>query len=153
MRLKYLVLGTTLIKYDKSAPALEDLKEFVKEAVKIYGDKIAVGIDIKDSNVSINGWQKDSGINAMEFSKKMEDIGVKTMICTDISKDGAMMGTNRNLYKELSEKFSMQIIASGGVSSIEDVRRLAANDTYGAIIGKAYYTGAVNIKEAIEVAK
>lgn len=126
-------------------------ENFVKEAVKIYGNKIAVGIDIKDNNVSINGWQKDSGINAMEFSKKMEDIGVKTMICTDISKDGAMMGTNRNLYKELSEKFSMQIIASGGVSTLDDIRALNKLNLYGAIIGKAYYTKAINLKEAIEV--
>ena len=83
----------------------------------------------------------------------MQKIGVKTLICTDISKDGAMQGTNHGLYREMSEKFSMQIIASGGVSSIEDVKKLRERDLYGAIIGKAYYTGAINIKEAVEVAK
>ena len=83
----------------------------------------------------------------------MQNIGVKTVICTDISKDGAMQGTNHELYKALSEKFSINIIASGGVSSIKDVQRLTEQRLYGAIIGKAYYTGAIDLKEAIEVAK
>lgn len=126
---------------------------FVEEAVKKYGDKIAVGIDIKDGFVAIKGWTEKSELTAMEFAEKMQNIGVKTLICTDISKDGAMNGTNHELYRELMEKFSMQIIASGGVSSIEDVKRLASRKTYGAIIGKAYYTGDINLKEAIEVAK
>lgn len=126
---------------------------FVEEATKKYGDKIAVGIDIKDGFVAIKGWTEKSEIRAMDFAEKMEKIGVKTLICTDISKDGAMEGTNHELYKELSEKFGMQIIASGGVSSIEDVKKLAARKMYGAIIGKAYYTGAIDLKEAIEVAK
>ena len=126
---------------------------FVEKAVKEYGDKIAVGIDIKDGFVAIKGWTEKSELTAMDFCKKMQDTGVKTLICTDISRDGAMKGTNHSLYNELMEKFSMQIIASGGVSSIEDVERLAANNTYGAIIGKAYYTGAIDLKKAIEVAK
>ena len=83
----------------------------------------------------------------------MQKIGVKTLICTDISKDGAMQGTNHTLYRDLSERFSMQIIASGGVSSIEDVKKLRERDIYGAIIGKAYYTGAIDLREAVEVAK
>ncbi len=126
---------------------------FVEEAVKKYGDKIAVGIDIKDGFVAIKGWTEKSDLEAMEFAQKMEDIGVKTLICTDISKDGAMKGTNHELYRELSEKLGIQIIASGGVSSIEDVHKLSERNLYGAIIGKAYYTGAVDLKEAIEVAK
>lgn len=126
---------------------------FVDRAVRAYGDKIAVGIDIKDGYVAIKGWTEKSELEAMDFASKMEKIGVKTLICTDISKDGAMEGTNHALYKELSEKFGMQIIASGGVSSIEDVARLAERKLYGAIIGKAYYTGAIDLKEAIEVAK
>ena len=128
-------------------------KGFVEEAVAEYGDKIAIGIDIKDGFVAIKGWQENSGINAMNFCEKMQKIGVCTMICTDISKDGAMQGTNRDLYKTLSEKFDMQIVASGGVSSIDDVKSLRQMDIYGAIIGKAYYTGAINLSEAIEVAK
>ena len=128
-------------------------KGFVEDAVAEYGDKIAIGIDIKDGFVAIKGWQENSGINAMNFCEKMQKIGVCTMICTDISKDGAMQGTNRDLYKTLSEKFDMQIVASGGVSSIDDVKSLRQMDIYGAIIGKAYYTGAINLSEAIEVAK
>lgn len=126
---------------------------FVEEAVKKYGDKIAVGIDIKDGYVAIKGWTEKSELEAFEFCRKMQTVGVKTLICTDISKDGAMQGTNHKLYKELSEKFNMQIIASGGVSSIEDVKKLRGIDLYGAIIGKAYYTGAIDLSEAIEVAR
>ena len=126
---------------------------FVETAVSKYGERIAVGIDIRDGFVAIKGWTEKSQENAMEFTAKMEKIGVKTMICTDISKDGAMEGANHGLYRELSEKFSMNIIASGGVSSMEDVKRLSAMNIHGAIIGKAYYTGAVNLAEAIEVAK
>ena len=127
--------------------------EFVKCAVEKYGEKIAVGIDIKDGFVAINGWTETSAIDAFDFCEQMQNIGVKTVICTDISKDGAMQGTNHELYKTLSEKFSINIIASGGVSSIEDIKRLANQKLYGAIIGKAYYTGAIDLKEAIEVAK
>ena len=126
---------------------------FVEAAVSKYGDKIAVGIDIKDGYVAIKGWTVKSEENAMEFTAKMEKIGVKTMICTDISKDGAMQGTNHELYRELSEKFSMNIIASGGVSPLEDVERLAKLNIHGAIVGKAYYTGAIDLVQAIEVAK
>lgn len=126
---------------------------FVQKAVQKYSDKIAVGIDIKDGFVAIKGWTETSNLDAFDFCKKMADIGVATVICTDISKDGAMQGTNHDLYKQLSKKFSIDIIASGGVSSIEDVKKLANIDLYGAIIGKAYYTGAINLKTAIEVAK
>ena len=126
---------------------------FVEEAVKKYGDQIAVGIDIKDGFVAIKGWTEKSALDAMDFAAKMHEIGVKTLICTDISKDGAMEGANHNLYRTLKDRFSMNIIASGGVSSLEDVKRLAAMDIHGAIVGKAYYTGAMDLKEAIEVAK
>ena len=126
---------------------------FVQEAVEKYGEKIAVGIDIKDGFAAIKGWTESSGIDAFEFCERMEKIGVRTLICTDISKDGAMVGTNRELYKKLSEKFSVDIVASGGVSSINDVKALRKLGIYGAIIGKAYYTKAVDLGEAIEVAK
>ncbi len=125
---------------------------FLRCAVAKYGEKIAVGIDIKDGFVAIKGWTEKSQEKAMDFCEKMAALGVKTLICTDISKDGAMEGTNHGLYRELSEKLDLQIIASGGVSSLEDVQRLAAMDIHGAIIGKAYYTGAIDLKEAIEVA-
>ena len=126
---------------------------FVQEAVEKYGEKIAVGIDIKDGFAAIKGWTESSGIDAFEFCERMEKIGVRTLICTDISKDGAMVGTNRALYKKLSEKFSVDIVASGGVSSIDDVKALRKLGIYGAIIGKAYYTKAIDLGEAIEVAR
>ena len=127
--------------------------DFLNEAVAKYGEKIAVGIDIRDGYVAIKGWTEKSQEKAMDFCKKMADLGVKTLICTDISKDGAMEGANHSLYRELAEKFDLQIIASGGVSSLEDVRKLSAMDIHGAIIGKAYYTGAIDLKTAIEVAR
>ena len=127
--------------------------EFLKEAVSKYGDKIAVGVDIKDGYVAIKGWIEKSEYSFLDFCKKMVDLGVTTLICTDISKDGAMQGTNHELYKTLSENFGVNITASGGVSSIDDVARLRKLDLYGAIIGKAYYTNAISLKEAIEVAK
>lgn len=126
---------------------------FVKECTDKYGDKIAVGVDIKDGYVAIKGWLEKSEFECFEFCEKMKNLGVKTLICTDISKDGAMMGTNHGLYKELSEKFDIQIVASGGVSSIDDVKKLREIDLYGAIIGKAYYLGAIDLREAVEVAK
>jgi phosphoribosylformimino-5-aminoimidazole carboxamide ribotide isomerase len=126
---------------------------FLREAVSKYSEKIAVGIDIRDGFVAIKGWTEKSQENALEFCEKMAAIGVKTLICTDISKDGAMEGANHDLYRTLSQRFDLQIIASGGVSSLEDVKKLAQMGIYGAIIGKAYYTGAIDLKEAIEVAK
>ena len=128
-------------------------ENFLRCAVAKYGEKIAVGIDIRDGYVAIKGWTEKSQEKAMDFCAKMQSLGVRTLICTDISKDGAMQGANHSLYQELSERFSMNIIASGGVSSMEDVRRLTAMNIHGAIIGKAYYTGAVDLREAIEVAK
>lgn len=126
---------------------------FLKAAVEAYGERIAVGVDIKDGKVAIRGWTESSGLDAFAFCEKMQALGVRTLICTDISKDGAMMGTNRELYRELAARFSLQIVASGGVSSLEDVKALADLDLYGAIIGKAYYTGAIDLRRAIEVAK
>ena len=126
---------------------------FLQAAVAKYGEKIAVGIDIKDGFVAIKGWTEKSEKDALEFAAEMQTLGVNTLICTDISKDGAMEGANHQLYKALSERFGMRIIASGGVSSMEDVKRLAAMDLHGAIIGKAYYTGAIDLAQAIEVAK
>ena len=126
---------------------------FLSQAVEKYGEKIAVGVDIKDGFVAIKGWLEKSQYDAFEFCEKMQSVGVKTIICTDISKDGAMRGANHALYSELSQKFDMQIVASGGVSSINDVQKLREIDIYGAIIGKAYYTGAIDLGHAIEVAK
>lgn len=127
--------------------------EFVKVAVAQYGDKIAVGVDIKDGMVAIKGWTETSDRDAMAFCGQLQALGVKTVICTDISRDGVLQGTNHDLYQTLSSKFDLQIIASGGVSSLEDIRRLAGQKLYGAIVGKAYYTGSIDLTEAIEVAR
>lgn len=132
--------------------AVTDLA-FAEAAVEKYGDRIAVGVDIRDGMVAVKGWTEKSDWDAFAFCKEMQKIGIGTLICTDISKDGAMQGTNVSLYADLAKQLDMQIIASGGVSSIEDVKRLAALDIHGAIVGKAYYTGALSLAEAIEVAK
>ena len=127
--------------------------DFLRAALAAYGDKIAVGVDIKDGKVAIKGWLETAEDDAMTFCEKMQTLGVRTVISTDISKDGAMMGANHELYREMAQRFDLQIVASGGVSSMEDVIRLRALDLYAAIIGKAYYTGAINLKTAIEEAK
>ena len=126
---------------------------FLRTAVAAYGEKIAVGADVKDGYIAIKGWLETAAVTLEDFLAKMEAIGVKNIICTDISKDGAMQGTNLTLYRQLSEKFRLDITASGGVSTLEDVRQLRKMDIYGAIIGKAYYTGAIDLAEALEVAK
>lgn len=147
---KYFTAGVSRAILGTSAVTDES---FLRSAVEAYGERIAVGADIKDGYVAIKGWLEKSGFTTDEFFSKMCSLGVKTIICTDISKDGAMEGTNREMYRELSEKYSANIVASGGVSSIEDVRSLSEMNLYGAIIGKAYYTGALDLKEAIELAE
>ncbi len=126
---------------------------FLQAAAEKYGDKIAVGADVKDGYIAIKGWLEKSTVTLEDFLQKMVKIGVKNIICTDISKDGAMQGTNLALYRQLSQKFPLDITASGGVSTMDDIRQLRQMDIYGAIIGKAYYTGAIDLKEALEVAK
>ena len=128
-------------------------REFLKTALKEYGEKIAVGVDIKDGFVAIKGWLEASALKYDEFLTELKELGVRTAIVTDISKDGAMKGTNRALYAQLSKKLDMDITASGGVSSIEDIIALRELGLYAAIIGKAYYTGAIDLKRAIEVAR
>ena len=127
---------------------------FAAEAVREFGSaRVAVGVDIKYGRVAVKGWQESSGLEAFSFCRDMEAAGVKFIICTDISRDGAMNGTNRQLYEAMSREFGVNIIASGGVSSLDDVKALAKLGLHGAIIGRAYYTGAVKISEAIEAAK
>lgn len=126
--------------------------DFLNAALQKYGEKIAVGVDLKDGFVAIKGWTETSDLKAEEFFEKMQKLGVGTIICTDISRDGAMKGTNRALYRALSNKFDIDLIASGGVSSMEDVEALAEMKLHGAIIGKAYYIGAIDLKQAVEAA-
>lgn len=147
---KYLSCGVDRVILGTAAVENE---EFLKSAVEKHGDKIAVGVDIKDGFVAVKGWTVKSEYSCFDFCEKMQKTGVKTLICTDISKDGAMKGTNRELYKALSQKFDMDIVASGGISDIDDIKALRQLGLYGAIIGKAYYTGAIDLKEALEAAK
>ena len=127
-------------------------RDFLTYAVKLYGEKIAVGVDIKDGFVAIKGWTEKSELEAFAFCRDLQTIGVKTIICTDISRDGAMKGTNHELYAKLMREVNINVIASGGVTDITDIERLSASGIYGAIIGKAYYTGAIDLKDALEVA-
>ena len=127
--------------------------DFLRAAVAEYGELISVGADVKDGYIAIKGWLEQSNVTLDEFVSQMQSIGVRHMICTDISRDGAMRGTNLELYRQLSAKYSMDITASGGVSTLEDVRALREMELYGAIIGKAYYTGDIKLDEALEVAK
>ena len=140
---KRVILGTA---------AVND-EAFLRQAVAKYGEKIAVGADVKDGFIAIKGWLETSAITLEAFLEKMEDVGVRNIICTDISKDGAMRGTNLALYRQLSAKFRLDITASGGVSAMDDIHQLRQMDLYGAIIGKAYYTGAIDLKEALEAVK
>ena len=132
--------------------AVED-PAFLREALEAWGEKIAVGVDVRDGFVAVKGWTENSALGFMDFCREMEKLGVQTLICTDISRDGAMRGTNREMYRQMSETLGLRITASGGVSTLEDVKSLRAMDLYGAIIGKAYYTGDIDLKEAIEVAR
>ncbi len=126
--------------------------EFTRRAIGEYGDAVALGADVKDGEVAIRGWLELSGMTLDAFCEKYQRLGARTLICTDVSRDGAMRGANRALYADLQRKYRMDIVASGGVSSIEDVRALAGLGLYGAIIGKALYTGDIDLREAIEVA-
>ena len=147
---QYLSVGASRVILGTAAVTDE---EFLRTALAKHGEKIAVGADIADGKIAIRGWVEKSEYTVDEFFGKMQALGVRTIICTDISKDGAMKGANVALYKELGEKYSIDLIASGGVSTMQDVVALAQNGTYGAIIGKAYYIGAIDLREAIEVAK
>ena len=133
------ILGTAAVR----DPAL------LERALEAYGERIAVGVDIRDGNVAVHGWTEDSGIPFLQFSEELARKGVRTLICTDISRDGAMKGANRELYRQLKEKLDIRITASGGVSTLEDIRALRSIDLYGAILGKAWYTGAIDLRTAI----
>ena len=122
---------------------------FVADMVAKYGSAIAVGVDLRDGLVAVKGWTETTGLSGLDYCKSLDEIGVSTVICTDISRDGAMAGANRALYRELMEDSQMRFIASGGVSSLDDIRALKENGLYGAIVGKAYYTGAIQLPDAI----
>lgn len=127
--------------------------DFTADMIRKYGGRVAVGVDIDGRNAAIHGWTEVSEITVDQIFARLAADGVSCIICTDISKDGAMEGTNRQLYRELSEKYPVDIVASGGVSSMEDVAALADMGVYGAIIGKALYTGDIDLAEAVAAAE
>ena len=147
---KYLSHGVSRVILGTSAVTDQT---FLSQAIKKYGDKIAVGIDVKEGFVVIKGWLEKSQYTCEEFFEKMQKLGVNRVICTDVSKDGAMQGTNRELYATLSKKFNVDVTASGGVSSMEDIIALKNIGVKGAIIGKAYYIGAIDLQSAIKEAQ
>ena len=131
--------------------ALED-PQFLDSAVERFGERIAVGVDLKDGKVAVRGWLETSARDGLDFIKELESRGVRTVIVTDISRDGAMKGTNLELYRTITSGCLMDVTASGGVSTLDDLRNLKDAGLYGAIIGKAYYTGAIRLEDALEVA-
>ena len=137
------ILGTAAITNER----------FLKEAVAKYGEKIAVGADIREGFIAVKGWLERSQVTVDEFFEKMQNLGVKTIICTDINRDGAMNGANLSLYRTMMRRYKVNITASGGVSSMADIIALNEMNMYGAIIGKAYYTGAIDLREAVEAVR
>lgn len=125
--------------------------DFTADMIRKYGEKIAVGVDAKDGMVAVRGWLDKTEIDAIELCERLCEVGVSTIIYTDISKDGAMEGTNLELYKLLQERLSCGITASGGISSLEELTLLKEMGLYGAILGKSLYTGAIDLKEAIRI--
>ena len=126
-------------------------KELLKKLVKKYKEKIVVSIDAKNGKVAVQGWEEISDVDSLELCKELEQIGVKTIVYTDISKDGMMIGPNFNIYEKLSKETNLDIIASGGVTTIEDIKRLKDMDLYGAIIGKALYENKIELKEVLDL--
>ena len=126
---------------------------FLKDAVSKYSSKIAVGVDLRDGKVAVKGWVETTEKDGIEFLRELEDLGIESVIVTDISRDGAMKGSNIDLYKKIKEEVSLKVTASGGVSTLSDIKALRSLDLYGAIIGKAYYTGAIRLEEALEASR
>lgn len=126
---------------------------FLREALKRFGDKIAVAVDIRDGLVATHGWTKTSAENCEDFCQRLQEAGVKTVICTDISKDGALQGVNDQLYESMTQRFTMDIIASGGVSTMYDLLRLSETGVRGTILGKSIYTGSIDLANAVTVLK
>lgn len=146
---KYLSAGTERVIL--GTVAVTDF-DFTCRMIEKYGPHIAVGVDLSGGMVATHGWLNVSDIDGMDFCSKLEKAGIRTVICTDISKDGAMKGTNRELYYRMAETFSFDTVASGGVSSIEDIRALKKSGVYGAIVGKALFNGAIDLAEAVREA-
>lgn len=139
---KRVILGTSAVKHP----------EFRREAVKEFGEAVAVGVDTLNGTIATDGWLKDSGVSGVEFCKMLRDEGVKNVIYTDISRDGTLSGTNLEVYRTLCSIEGLTVTASGGVTFIEEIRELKAMGAYGAIVGKAIYEGKLDLKEVLKVA-
>ena len=140
---KRVILGTVAVKD----------REFVSNAVERFGDAISVGVDAKDDKVAINGWKEVTNIDSIAFCRSMKDLGVNHIIYTDISKDGMLKGTNLKIYKVLCQTEYIKITASGGISSLEEIKELKKMGVYGAILGKSLYENKIDLKQAIELAE
>lgn len=140
---KRVILGTAAI---RNYP-------FVEEAVKEFGNAIAVGVDAKEGFVAVSGWQETTSVKSVEFCKKLRYTGVATVIYTDISKDGMLSGTNLEVYGELSEIKGLDIVASGGITFVNEIEKLRDMNIYGAIVGKAVYEGKLSLKDALKAAE
>ena len=130
--------------------AIKD-KDLLKDLISQYKEKIVVSVDAKNGKVAAQGWEEVSDVNSLDFCKELEEMGVKTIVYTDISKDGMMIGPNFDIYEKLSKETNLDIIASGGVTSIEDVKKLKAMDLYGVIIGKSLYENKIDLKEVLDL--
>ncbi|MGM9653207.1 MAG: 1-(5-phosphoribosyl)-5-[(5-phosphoribosylamino)methylideneamino]imidazole-4-carboxamide isomerase [Eubacteriales bacterium] len=146
---KYLDAGAERVILGTAAITKPD---FLRECARIFGDRIAVGVDVRGGKVAIRGWTETSGRECFDFCRELEDIGIRTVICTDIAKDGALGGTNRELYARLRASLHMNIIASGGITTTDDLRALSSLNLYGAIVGRVLYTGAMRLRDALAAA-
>jgi len=146
---KYLKIGVRKVILGTAAASTPG---FLEEMVRLFGDAIAVSVDTKDGFVAIKGWTELSDKDALTFCHTVEELGVKTLICTDISKDGLLGGTNIELYRALRETLSIYLIASGGITSLGEINLLSAIGMDGAILGKAMYAGNVALAEALRAA-
>ena len=127
--------------------------EFIQKAVEKYGDKIVVGIDAKDGYVAVEGWEKCSEFTAVDFAKQMAALGVRTIVYTDIATDGTLQGPNVEAMREMAAAVDADVIASGGIGSLEHIQSLADTGVEGVIVGRALYSGAVDLKKALEVVR
>jgi len=143
MGIRRVILGTSAVKNP----------DLVKQAVENFRENIVIGIDAKDGKVAIDGWEKTSEFTAIDFANKMVELGAKTIIYTDISRDGMLTGPNLDAMREMAQSVDAEIIASGGVSNLKDIKNLKETGVSGVIVGKALYTGNVDLQEAIKAGK
>ena len=146
---RYLDIGVKIVILGTAAVTTPD---FVSDMTRIFGGAVAVSIDIRDGRAAIKGWTETSELDALDFCRAIEDLGIKTIVCTDISKDGMLGGTNMELYRTIRQNVSVDLVASGGITTLGEIRGLSALGMNAAILGRAIYTGDLDLKEAISAA-